>query len=184
MSYPGYIEKGKQHEWVEYSWVLSKFGNKRSMARKGYRKYMDEALNVKPENPIRNLHSQVILGGKEFIDKIKGMLKGKSLSHEIIERTRLVEKPFPNEVISTVARAFDIKEDTIEDKGNRNNTARKVAIYLVQRYTGLSNEDIGKLFGGIHYSAISKASARLKQDISTDKKLLKLVEKLDSHFKT
>lgn len=183
-SYPGYIGKVKEYEWVEYSWVLSKFGNERSMARKGYRKYMDEALNVKLENPLKNLHGQVILGGKEFIEKIKGMLRGKSLSHEIIERKRLVERPFPNEVISTVAKAFDIKEDTIEGKGNRDNTARKVAIYFVQRYTGLSNKDIGKLFGGIHYSAVSKASARLKQDISTDRKLLKLVEELDSHFKT
>jgi hypothetical protein len=41
---------------------------------------------------------------------------------------------------------------------------RKAAIYFIQRYSGLSNEAIGKLFGGMHFTAISKASDRLRKE--------------------
>ena len=183
-SYPGYVGKGKEHEWVEYSWILSEFGRYRLGAKRKYREYTEEALNRKVESPFKSLHSQVILGGEEFIKRIKRMLTGKALSHEIIERRRLIEYPLLDEVVRLVARAFKINEEVIQGKGSRANTARKVALYFAQRYTGLSNEAIGNLFGGIHYSAVSKASMRLKEEMMSDKKLLKLIDKLDSHFKT
>jgi chromosomal replication initiation ATPase DnaA len=83
-----------------------------------------------------------------------------------------------------VARAFKINEEEIRSKGGRGNTARRVALYLAQRYTGLSNKAIGEIFGGIHYSAVSKASGRLKEAMIFDKRLSKLVCEAESHFKT
>jgi hypothetical protein len=40
------------------------------------------------------------------------------------------------------------------------------------------------MFGGIHYSAVSKASARLRGKMAGDKKLSKLVSEVISHVKT
>jgi chromosomal replication initiation ATPase DnaA len=126
----------------------------------------------------------VILGGEEFIKRIREMLTGRALSHEIVDRKRLVEYPPLDEVAGVVARAFKTKEEAIRGKGGRGNTARRVALYLAQRYTGLSNKTIGDFFGGIHYSAVSKASGTLKEEMISDQRLSKLVDKLDSHFKT
>jgi hypothetical protein len=182
-SYPGYIGRGKEYGWVEYSWILSQFGNRRLGARRKYREYTEEALKKKVENPLKSLHSQVILGGEEIIKKIRGILKGKALSHEIIERKRLMEYPLLDEVVRRVAKAFKIDEEVIRAKGGRANTARRVALYLAQRYTGLSNNAIGDLLGGIHYSAVSKASGRLREEMISDQRLSKLVDELDSHFK-
>lgn len=183
-SYPGYIGKGKENGWVEYSWILSQFGRGRLRAKRRYRGYTEEALKKKIENPLKCLHSQVILGGEEFIKGIKGMLTGKGLSQEIIERKRLIEYPLLDEVVRRVAKAFKIDEGVIRAKGGRANTARRVALYLTQRYTGLSNNAIGDLFGGIHYSEVSKVSGRLKEEMISDKGLSKLINEIDSHFKT
>jgi REP element-mobilizing transposase RayT len=183
-SYPGYIGKGKQHEWVEYSWILSQFGSQKLRPKRKYREYTEEGLRKKVENPLKSLHGQVILGGEEFIKRIRGVLTGKSLSHEIVERKRLMEYPLLDEVVRRVARAFKINEEVVRSKGGRANTARRVALYLAQRYTGLSNQVIGDLFGGIHYSAVSKASARLREEMISDKRLWELIDELDSHFKT
>lgn len=183
-AYPQYIGKGKDYQWVEYAWILSKFGHDIKSARKKYREYVEEGLRETIESPLKNLYSGIILGEKVYIEKIKKMLKGKDLSHEIIERKRLIAELLPEEVIRTVAMAFGIEEKTIKEKGRKGNFARKAAIYFVQRYSGFSNEEIGKLFGGIHLSAVSKASARLKEEMSNDKKLSKLIESLDSIFKT
>jgi putative transposase len=183
-SYRGYIGKGKEFEWVEYSWILSQFGRGRTRARRRYREYTEEALKERVKSPLKSLHGQVILGGEEFIRGIKGMFTGKGLSHEIVERKRLVEYPLLDEVVRRVAEAFKIDERAIRGKGSRANTARRVAIYLAQRYTGLGNKAIGDLFGGIHYSAVSKASGRLREEMIFDQRLSRLVNELDSHFKT
>ena len=61
---------------------------------------------------------------------------------------------------------------------------RKVAVYFAKRYTGLGNEQIAGYFGGIHYSAVSKAYSKLKEEMSADKRLSMLVNELDSQFKT
>jgi len=182
-SYPGYIGKGKEYQWVEYSWILSKFGSNTKRAREKYREYVEEGLREEIETPLKNLHGQIILGIDEFIERIKRMLKGKDLSHEIIERKRLMAQTLPDEVIKKVAKAFGTKEEIVKERGHKDNIARKAAIYFIKRYSMLSNEAIGKLFGGIHFSAISKASDRLRKEIIADKKLANLVNELDSYFK-
>jgi REP element-mobilizing transposase RayT len=183
-SYPGYLGKEKGSEWVEYSWVLSQFSHNPHMARKKYWEYTEEGLKGKAENPLKGLHGQVVLGGNEFIQKIKGMFRGKPFSREIIERKRFTDTPLPDDVIKVVAKTCRVKEEAMKGKGRKENTARKIAIYLVQRHTGLSNDEIGKLFGGIHYSAVSKACARLKEEMTHNRKLSKLVEELESNVKT
>jgi chromosomal replication initiation ATPase DnaA len=47
----------------------------------------------------------------------------------------------------------------------------------------VSNEEVGGVFGGIHYSAVSKASARVREEMHRDRELSELVGKLDSQFK-
>jgi putative transposase len=182
-SYPGYIGKGKESEWVEYAWGLSQFGNNRKRAQKRYREYTEEGLKVKDKTPLRDLQGQVILGGEGFIGRVKEMLKGRRLSEEIVERKRLMEYPSPREVVGVVSEAFGINREEILDRRGRTNMARKAAIYLCQRYTGLSNEVIGAMFGGIHYSGVSKVAARIREEILKDKELSKLMDNLNSHFK-
>jgi chromosomal replication initiation ATPase DnaA len=58
-----------------------------------------------------------------------------------------------------------------------------VALYLSHRYTGLSNEAIGKHFGIMHSSGVSKASARVTEEMLKDKRLSTLVHDVSSIFK-
>lgn len=182
-SYPAYTGRAKENDWVEYAWVLSKFGDEARLAKRKYRGYVEEGLREEIETPLKDLHGQVVLGGEEFIKKVKKMLKGKPLSREIVERKRLSEQVLPSEIIRKVARAFGTEERIIKEKGRKDNIARKVSIYFVQKYAGLNNEEIGQLFGGIHFSAVSKATAGVKEEKAHNKNLSKLIEGLDSNFK-
>lgn len=86
-------------------------------------------------------------------------------------------------MINAVARAFGTDEELLKEKGRKDNMARKAAIYFVQRYSGLGNEEIGKIFGGIHFSAVSKATDRLRKEMADDRKLSELIGKINSSFK-
>jgi len=152
-SYRGYIGREREEDWVEYAWALSQFAESRKRGGWRYKAYVEEGLKGELESPLKSVYGQVVLGGGDFVQRIKGVLKGRLLSAEII------------------------------DKGGRANTPRKVVLYLAQRYTGLSNKEIGERFGGIEASAVSKASARVKEEMALDKKLWKLVTELDSSFK-
>ena len=52
------------------------------------------------------------------------------------------------------------------------------------RYTCLGNKEIGRVFGGLHYGVVSKAAARLEKQLSKDKQLAKLLERLVSNVGT
>jgi chromosomal replication initiation ATPase DnaA len=45
------------------------------------------------------------------------------------------------------------------------------AVYLARKHTPLSNTEIGRYFGGISYSAVTKIGTRIKGRMEKDKKL-------------
>ena len=74
--------------------------------------------------------------------------------------------------------------DALTGKGGGRNTAKKVAIYIIKRYAGLGNQEIGTLFGGMHYSRVSKSSARLENAMKDNKALRNLVKGIVSNART
>jgi len=183
-SYRSFIGKVKRYEWVDYAWILDQFGSDEQKASRYYKQFIDEGLKNEQGNPFIALQGRVILGDETFLEKIRNLLAGKKISREIVERNKLRMIPLPDKIITAVARACGVKEETITKSGGKNNKAKKVAMYLVYRYSGLGNTEIGKLFGGIHYSAVSKSVSRLKQEMLRNKDLASLVEKVKSHVKT
>ncbi|MGH7807562.1 MAG: transposase [Thermodesulfobacteriota bacterium] len=183
-SYGGYISKSRVVKWVEYAWVLSRFGRNKKEAMKRYKEFVDEGQKGGLENPFKNVYGQLVLGGEKLQEKVRMLLKGQHLSDEIVERKRFEGSFDAKDVVREVARKFGESEKAIKRKGSRDNRARKVAIYIVKRYSGLSNEEIGKIFGGIHYSAVSKVSERVQREMEVDKKLLRMIGRLNSQFKT
>ena len=59
-----------------------------------------------------------------------------------------------------------------------------MAIYVIKRYSELGNEEIGNLFGGMHYSAVSKSSAKLEEEMADDNALRDIVKGIVSNVKT
>ena len=131
---------------------------------------------------MKDLYAQVILGDEEFRESVRKKLKGRKISDEIIEKKRLTDKRAPEEIVKDVAKGFGINEGEVLS-GDNKREGRKVAIYLIQRYSGLSNSEIGKIFGGIHCSSISKIVMRLKEEMAKNKNLGSLLKRIESKVK-
>jgi hypothetical protein len=182
-SYGGYISKRRQVRWVEYSWILSNFGSDNKRARSEYRKFVEDGVDRGVENPFKSVYGQVLLGGEKFKERIQDLIKGQPLGEGIVDRKRLKGIVDADELVRAAGDAFGVKEEDLKMRGSRNNKARNVAIYLAKRYCGLSNQEIGEIFGAIHYSAVSKVSSRLEEEIKKDKSLRRLIEDIKSHVK-
>lgn len=118
-SYNGYIGKQKENNWIEYSWVLSKFAQNKKKAWQKYKEYTEEGLAVKIESPFKSLLGQVVLGGEKFRGKIKGYLQSRQISQEIIERKRFEKKALPEDIVEAVAKAFGVQAKDIKDMGKK-----------------------------------------------------------------
>jgi hypothetical protein len=183
-SYRGYVGREKEQPWIESGWVLSQFSRRVARGRQKYKEYVEEGVRERIDNPLGDVHGQVILGNGRFMEQIRGLLRGKVLSPEIVERERLQEHPEIEEIVGEVARRFGVKHEVTRTGGTRGNTARQVALYLSHRYTGLGNEAIGRYFGVMHSSSVSKASARVKEEMLKNKRLSTLVQNIASTFKS
>ena len=63
-------------------------------------------------------------------------------------------------------------------KGEQQNVLREMAIYLTRRLTRMNVEAIGRHFGGVKASSISKCIRRFENRMRKDPRLEKRVRKL------
>ena len=52
--------------------LLSNFGTDKKSARRRYKKFVEEGVNVRVENPLRNVFGWVLLGGRRVYRKNPG----------------------------------------------------------------------------------------------------------------
>ena len=59
---------------------------------------------------------------------------------------------------------------------------KNYAVYLSRKYTPLSNTEIGRYFGGISYSAVTKIGTRLKHRIAADDSLQQEMDRIEGEM--
>jgi putative transposase len=169
-SLPGYTDKRKKEENVEYGKVLREYGGDNDRGREAYRKRIREdiagGLEIKDK-----IIGQSILGGEEFIAWIKDKyLKGKKDREcpplRVLQRYRAKE-----EIMEVITRVTGKGFEEIKEEGG---TIRQVAFDVLYRMGRLKGVEIGKIFG-IDYSTVSQGRKRLREKMQKDQKLRKLV---------
>ena len=179
-SYAGYIWKRKRVSWMEYGWVLSQFGSDEAGAARMYRKFVESGMEEPGDSPLADVVGQVVLGGEEILGKVKSLLRGKEIGREVVERRMFRDAPRAEEIISAVATVLGMDKAMITGRGRKGNQARELALYLAKRYSGLSNGEIGSLFGGIHSSGVTKASGRVEEKMKRDARIRGLMSKVQA----
>jgi hypothetical protein len=160
-SYQFYIGKKKPPEWLYRDFILGYFGEKVSVAQKGYRDFVNKMVNAKYDSPLGEVVGSTLLGGPDFITFVKEkLLSDRTPDKELPALKALAGK-------ATMEEIFDGVEAVL---GNKPALARNVKVYLCQRYTGRKLRDIGTHFG-IGESGVSQASRRMVEKLKQDKKL-------------
>jgi putative transposase len=174
-SYRAYIGLEKEPEWLETRVVLGMGGRgSQREQRRSYRGYVEEAgREGLEESPWENLTSQLILGGKEFVDEVRGAVRGRR--RECPQVQGLVERPDFSRVMSVVE---EVKGESWEEFVNQHGDwGRDLALYLGRKECGLSLRDLGKEVGGADYAAVSVAVKRFEKRVKQERKLTKVVKK-------
>jgi len=168
-SLPGYINKEKRENWIDYGPILSKFNGEDHKASLNYQKYIKKSLKKQIASAFENLRGNIILGSKHFK---KEVLKKHHLNKIALQRDEdiLVKKIIELVTQSTAWPSLKIKKKKLK----KTILSRNAAIYFIKKYTDLSNQQISTYFKSLQNSSISQMSRRfnlIKEKSEATKKI-------------
>jgi len=176
-SYRAYIS-AKVNDMITTDLVLRMVGAGKSDSRERYRAFVEAGDGRDPESPTAKIYGGMILGGssfvKETLKKLKDEYWGKA---EISHRRALQTADRSEDVMALVAKRYNVTVDDVMT--GRNPEAKKVAIFLLKKHTGMTNAAIGKQFGGVSYSAVTKTCRRLEEDTKKSRNLRAMIAHID-----
>ena len=182
------VDSAEEYPWSSYKIYLSKGSSDLINKEKGqellamdssaYRQFIQGGIKNQ-KDPFRKVYAGCILGGTAFIkDKLK-QLQTEVESKDFAYKRAVKNTIGPQEIITVVADYFKLDPEQMRKGRSRPMTAKRTAIYLLRRKTGLTNAQIGELFD-MKPAAISKAAINFELKMKKDIGLMKAVERISS----
>ena len=166
-SYQCYTGKEKSPKWLTMQFILDCFDEQTSIGQRKYREFVEDKIGQRYDDPIKDAVASSILGGEEFIQRIKRKyLQGRDADRNVPGLTELRKRSVP-EIMKVIQK--EMKGDERLQKG--------AGIYLWHRYSGLRLKEIGEYFG-ISESGVTQASKRFGMRLEKDGKLNRKIKSL------
>ena len=172
-SLPGYLIKKNRMPSVNYRIVLDYIGGDNPKGHKNYDRFLEEGVKHPPEHPLKSGMVPGIIGGEDFVCEIKKKLGLKGSLHREQPQTRQISKVFSPEAFITIfSRAVAKERDELLSRGKQS-VERAMLMELLYRYCRMTQPEIGRLVGGIDYSAVSQSRKRFRLKMEKDEALRK-----------
>jgi len=125
----------KAHPSLTTDWILGRFGRDLKDARREYRKFVRAGMMAEPI--WESLHGQSLLGGDDFVDRLKEYLTGRKKIREIPRSQRYLDRPdlealFPGKVLSAKKKRDRRIFESVEKYGY---SQKEVADHLGLHYS-------------------------------------------------
>jgi REP element-mobilizing transposase RayT len=171
-SFQEYTGKRAAETWLKRDFVLGFFANGEAQAAEKYRRFVEETAENEQESPLNESVASTILGSPEFVEFIQAQYVDQIKADRNLSVLRDTRgKTGADQIIAATEAVFG--------EGNK---AKKVAVHLCHRYSGLKLREIGTLFG-IKDSGVSQASKRLEVEMERDDEIRKAVGILRQQLK-
>jgi len=147
-----------------------------------YKQFVLEGIDEKTDI-FDKVYGGFVLGKVKFIkDTIKDLKHQIEGGEEFSYSNKLTNNIDIDDIVKETAKRFKKTLKELYTGKKKPILARKAAIYLSKRLTGLTNKEIGEAFQ-ITYSAVSKSSGDMERIMKEERKIRRDVETIISHFK-
>jgi REP element-mobilizing transposase RayT len=178
-SLPGFLYKRKRQDFVNYGFLLDTMGGDDSKGRRTYGAFVAKGLSQDLDNPLTLGKGSGIVGDESFTQWIKDTFVGHKKGQREQPALRELKKGFsPEKLMDHFFRLSGERKADILTKG-KNAVGRAMLMEFLYRFSQITQPQIGKMVGGIDYSAVSQARSRLRKRLAKDKKLRQKFETLD-----
>jgi len=181
-SLPGYLSVRKRKKFINYKTILDYMGGDNRRGREEYRRFLRGGIGRETESPLEVGKGHGIIGKADFIGWIKEKFLSKETSKREQPALRELEKEYrPEELIKHYASLTGKRKEDICRRSKRS-TERAMLMELLYRFCKISQPEIGRLVGGIDYSAVSQARRRLRSRMEREPELRKRFDKLSDRL--
>ena len=128
------------------------------------------------EGILKKIQAYIKLQGEGVIS----MLLIERITKEVVDS----EKAYaPEYIIGKIAEYYNVMPEEITGKGKTKNisSARQIAIYLIRSMTGMTLEDIGKIFGRDH-STVLHSIRKVEESLPTDPEVADIVRDITANL--
>lgn len=181
-SLAGYCSESEKEAFVNYRMVLGYMGGDNRRGRQGYKHFMLEGISAGAESPIMIGRGSGIIGENEFIEWVKGKVsRDKKDEREQPALKKFRKSLKPQLVIDGFVEITGKQTEELFQRG-RCAVERALLMEALYRCCDITQPVIGRLVGGVDYSAVSQARKRLREKMANDENLKwkydKIIEKL------
>lgn len=166
-SLAGYVSEQGVEDFVNYNLILTVVGG-----RAQYRAFILDGLRRGIVSPFKDVFGNMILGGKEFISKVKGFLRRGSRREQPAYRDLVSNILLPEVVLQILAKEFGIRVELVCRRGGEG-IVRGMVAELLYRFSDVTQAEIGRLLGGIDYMAVYQLRRRFRAKLIQDAGLRK-----------
>jgi hypothetical protein len=164
-SYRGYAGLAKPWAGVEEELVLGELGGGRRGRAVRYRRFVEEGLVEEIANPLEAVRWQAVLGSEGFVRRMQDRMAEMEVGGrgEVTALRQGAKRAQPEEVVAEVARRYGVPGERVQADVLMGE-ARNVALWLIWERCGLSQREVGELFGGMNAGAVAQRLRRLKPE--------------------
>lgn len=174
-SLPGYINRRRKQEFVDYDLVLEEYGGDNEEGHRAYRQMI--SIDITGDMDVKNqIVGQSILGRPEFVEQVVDKYVKRDSDRR---ETPSLRELHGLKMQVAIIKLIEVETGkSLEEIMLRKGMERNMLMDLLYREGGLSNVEIGKLMG-IDYSTVSLGRSYLRRRVKKDKKIRGIVNSLD-----
>jgi putative transposase len=184
----GYLGADGEQAFVNYD-ALRDFAAARGAARQAYRRFIVATLRGEGGEIDDLLRaSAYAIGAPSFVEKIEQRMRDRAGGDAARRDLALPRERRPSVAVEEVKRAvaerFGLKSDDLGRHARSRGVgpAKRMALDLAARHTGLALRELGSGFGGLSPSAMTAALRRAAEERADDRELRAVFEELDSRL--
>lgn len=174
-SAPAFVPGGRPLPGVATGRVLARAGGP-----EGYASLLRDSAATPPPSPWKEVWKRSVLGGKALQERVAQAVGGLD-AREIAGFTARREGVELDRIVALVAENTGVGPREILRSKFQRLLARKMAIHLARRFTGMTLREIGAAFG-VDYTTVHMVSRRVEELIAGDEGVASLFRALEAEL--
>jgi len=184
-SYPGYMKKDAEQEFVDYRWRSLMERKTDRGNRQAYKRYA-ESMIAENDDVLRDALSlgRYAIGDEEFVKESEQGLKQMQQDSAAYGDIILPEEPRLSftEIEELVAGKCHVAVESLHRHGRSTGIAKALAVDLCCRFSGKTQRDVARHFGYKTDAGVTNLRRMLERTLSEDAELDRLWLKLKRHL--